>query len=217
MKKLLLSISMIFIVLMAYAQSCPDGKHPHAIDLGLPSGTKWACCNVGATTPEGYGGYYAWGEKKMKSVYNEVTYKYCSGTDTNGDGWYYDEDGWLDEIVNYKELGSISGTKYDVAHKKWGGKWQLPSPEQIVELLNNCTSTWITTNGVSGRIFTSSNGNSIFLPATDQNAYWSRELNTALPFYAFGRDFDLQNVKWLRMWSPRIDGCYVRAVQMPQD
>lgn len=100
MKKLLLSISMIFIVLMAYAQSCPDGKHPHAIDLGLPSGTKWACCNVGATTPEGYGGYYAWGEKKMKSVYNEVTYKYCSGTDTNGDGWYYDEDGWLDEIVN---------------------------------------------------------------------------------------------------------------------
>jgi hypothetical protein len=101
----------------------------------------------------------------MKSVYNEVTYKYCSGTDTNGDGWYYDEDGWLDEIVNYKELGSISGTKYDVAHKKWGGKWQLPSPEQIVELLNNCTSTWITTNGVSGRIFTSSNGNSIFLPA----------------------------------------------------
>ena len=88
MKKLLLSISMIFIVLMAYAQSCPDGKHPHAIDLGLPSGTKWACCNVGATTPEGYGGYYAWGEKKTKSVYNEVAYKYLNSLPKDSKGKY---------------------------------------------------------------------------------------------------------------------------------
>ena len=151
------------------------------------------------TTTEGYGGYYAWGEKKTKSVYNEVAYKYCSGTDTNGDGWYYDEDGRLDEIVNYKELGSISGTKYDVAHKKWGDKWQMPSPEQIVELLNNCTSTWITTNGVSGRIFTSSNGNSIFLPAAgyyngtsltgagNNGGYWSGQDSE---HSAYDLDFD---------------------------
>ena len=56
--------------------TCPDSNHPHMIDLGLPSGTKWACCNVGATTPEGYGGYYAWGETSEKSVYNWNTYQY---------------------------------------------------------------------------------------------------------------------------------------------
>ena len=54
--------------------SCPDANHPHAIDLGLPSGTKWACCNVGASAPEQYGGYYAWGETHEKSVYNWDTY-----------------------------------------------------------------------------------------------------------------------------------------------
>ena len=47
--------------------SCPDNHHPHLINLGLPSGTLWACCNVGATTPEGSGGYYAWGETEEKS------------------------------------------------------------------------------------------------------------------------------------------------------
>ena len=71
--------------------SCPDDNHPHAIDLGLPSGTKWACCNVGASTPEGYGGYYAWGETSEKAVYNEVTYHYASGVDNDGDGFYYDD------------------------------------------------------------------------------------------------------------------------------
>ena len=59
--------------------SCPDNNHPHMIDLGLPSGTKWACCNVGAHSPEEYGGYYAWGEISEKPVYNEVTYLYATG------------------------------------------------------------------------------------------------------------------------------------------
>lgn len=49
--------------------SCPDSHHPHLIDLGLPSGTKWACCNVGAQKPEDYGGYYAWGETAEKNSY----------------------------------------------------------------------------------------------------------------------------------------------------
>lgn len=84
---------------------CPDDNHPHAIDLGLPSGTKWACCNVGSSKPEEYGGYYAWGEKNgNKSEYKWKNYEHIEN---------YDPD-WFDfDIVN---IGSnISGTTYDTA------------------------------------------------------------------------------------------------------
>ena len=130
--------------------TCPDDNHPHMIDLGLPSGTKWACCNVDANSPEEYGGYYAWGETTTKSEYNWKTYKHCYGDDTS-----------------CRNLGSsICGTRYDVAHVRWGGSWQMPTLNQIEELLNNCTSEWTTFNGVSGCKFISkSNGGSIFLPA----------------------------------------------------
>ena len=131
-----------------------------AIDLGLPSGTKWASCNVGATKPEEYGGYFAWGETEEKEVYNESTYK------------YYQNGEWVN-------LGSdISGTEYDVAHVKWGGNWCMPTLDDINELINNCTSEWTTLNGVNGTKFTSNiNGNSIFLPAT--GTYWPSGLNGA--------------------------------------
>ena len=129
--------------------SCPDDNHPHAIDLGLPSGTKWACCNVGASTPEGYGGYYAWGETEEKSTYDWSTYIHCDGS-----------------ANTCHDLGSdIAGTQYDVAHVKWGGSWVVPSFDQITELVNNCTYTWISINGVRGEYFTSPSGGSLFLPA----------------------------------------------------
>ena len=141
-------------------QKCPDNHHPHMIDLGLPSGTKWACCNVGADKPEAYGGYYAWGETEEKTIYNEVTYQYCTGDDTDGNGLY-------DKNSSYQDLGSdIASTQYDVAHVKWGGSWVMPSRSQIEELLGNCTSTWITKDGVHGRQFSGRNGGTIFLPAT---------------------------------------------------
>ena len=127
--------------------ACPDTHHPHEIDLGLPSGTKWACSNVGATTPEEYGGYYAWGETEEKGVYSKDTYKFR----------------------NYSS--DISGTKYDVAHVKWGGEWVMPTKDEFKELLDNCNSKWTTLNGVKGRKFTSKkNGNSIFLPAAGDRA-----------------------------------------------
>ncbi len=121
---------------------CPDGNHPHMIDLGLPSGTKWACCNVGATKPEEYGGNYAWEEMKDW------------GNDTH-----------CDELL--KETNrDIANTKHDVAHVKWDGNWQIPSIKQIRELLENCESEWARLNGARGRKFTSKiNGNSIFLCA----------------------------------------------------
>ena len=130
-------------------RSCPDGNHPHLIDLGLPSGTKWACCNVDAKNPEDYGGYYAWGETTTKSEYSWSTYKHCDGTKES-----------------CHNLGkSISGTQYDVAHVKWGGSWQLPTDDQIYELKDECKHVWVIQNGVKGRKFTGPNGASIFLPA----------------------------------------------------
>ena len=130
--------------------SCPDDHHPHMIDLGLPSGTKWACCNVGANKPEANGDYYAWGETETKSVYYWDTYVH-----------------WDDSEENCHNIGSdIADTQYDVAHVKWGGSWVMPSRDQIKELDDNCSYEWTTANGVKGGKFTSKkNGASIFLPA----------------------------------------------------
>jgi len=131
---------------------CPVAE---AIDLGLPSGTKWASWNVGASKPEEYGGYYAWGETEEKDYYDESTYKY-----------YNSENG------GYIHIGDdIAGTEYDVAHVKWGGSWRMPSLEQIKELINNCTRTWTTQNGVNGTLVSGPNGNSIFLPAASERWY----------------------------------------------
>ena len=158
-------------------KQCPDGNHPHQIDLGLPSGTKWACCNVGARTPEGDGGIYAWGETSEKSSQFMDNYKYFKG-------WKEDEDeDECDRTPIFRNIGkSISGTKYDVAFVKWGGSWRMPTLNQIKELFNNCTSKETTVKGVSGLKFTSkSNGGSIFLPAAETTGgsdsgfgyYWS--------------------------------------------
>lgn len=134
--------------------ACDDANHVHAVDLGLS--VKWACCNVGADVPEGYGGYYAWGETEEKSNYIWSTYKYWS--DKDGDGNVEEK-----EITN---IGSnISGTSYDVAHVKWGGSWRMPTLDEIKELCNKCFWEWTTVNGVNGQKVTGPNGNSIFLPA----------------------------------------------------
>lgn len=132
--------------------TCPDDHHPHLIDLGLPSGTKWACCNVDASRPEDYGGYYAWGETQTKSVYSLSTYQ------------HYSHD-------SYHNIGSnICGTSYDVAHVKWGGSWRMPSAEQCKELIDNCTYSWSPIANVNGGWLTGKNGGKIFLPAA--GFYW---------------------------------------------
>lgn len=138
--------------------NAPEGVE--AVDLGLPSGTKWASCNVGATKPEESGGYFAWGETEEKEYYNDVTYLYSTGEDIDRDGEY-------EEKERYKHLGpDISGTEYDVAHVKWGGDWRMPTLDQFKELLANCTSKWTSLNGMIGCKFISKiNGSTIFFPA----------------------------------------------------
>lgn len=187
------------IILMALAvglpisaqQTCPDSNHPHAIDLGLPSGTKWACCNVGASRPTAYGVYYAWGEIATKTNYDWSTYKwgeydeltkYCDKLNY-GKNWHADNKTTLDP-------------EDDVAHVKWGGQWRMPTKEQMDELCNNTKKKWIENykgTGVNGYLLTAINGKSIFLPAagyrngTSLNDagsvgyYWSRTLNADYP------------------------------------
>lgn len=176
--------------------TCPDNNHPHMIDLGLPSGTKWACCNVGASAPEDYGNYYAWGETQPKSVYNWDTYQYG----------YYNDDYDYSHLVN---IGSdIAGTRYDAATANWGTPWRMPSTAQCQELIDNTTSVWTTQNGVDGRKFTGPNGGTIFLPAAGirwddelRNAgsygnYWSSTLYEPDPGFAYGLGFYSDFAYW---------------------
>lgn len=161
--------------------SCPDAHHPHLIDLGLPSGTKWACCNVGAQKPGDYGGYFAWGETSEKS-------SYTSGNYLDGKGTSYD-------------IGKdITGTQYDAATANWGSPWVMPSKEQTDELRINCTSEWTTVNGVNGRRFIGPNGASIFLPAAglrrgdsldsaSEGHYWSSSFIESRTDFAYGLYF----------------------------
>ena len=148
--------------------TCPNDHHPHLIDLGLPSGTKWSCCNIGATTPEQYGSYYAWGETVEKTEYGAENYKYCTWEDKNGNGKYDLNDG--DPL--FQQIGDdIAGTDYDVARVKWGETWKMPTLEQINELLRNCTWSWTPQNGINGVRIVGRNRGTIFLPA----AYYYRE------------------------------------------
>lgn len=136
------------------------------IDLGLPSGTKWAAYNVGATKPEEFGGYYAWGETEEKDDYSESTYKFgYYTTNDNGLKKYYHYSKYIEEqsCVFDRE---VLEPEDDVAYVKWGGGWRMPTNDECAELLENCTQEWATINGVKGCKLTGPNGNTIFLPAT---------------------------------------------------
>ena len=183
--------------------TCPDNNHPHMIDLGLPSGTLWSCCNVGATKPEEYGKYYAWGETSEKSVYDWSTYAHCDGSEET-----------------CHDIGSdIGRTGYDAATANWGLLWRMPSQEQLNELTSNCKYENVTLNGVNGAKFSSNhNDGYIFLPAAggrtgssliDANSlgyYWLSTVNTSKP--------NLANSLVIR-GQPNIsnDRCYGRSIR----
>ena len=157
------------------------------IDLGLPSGLKWATCNVGATLPEEYGDYFAWGETTTKSSYTSSNYTYSSNPTT-------------------------LPLSADAARVNWGGRWRMPIKAEQDELrdTNNCTWEWTSQNGVNGyKVTSKKNGNSIFLPAAgyrynsylndagSDGYYWSRSLCmdavNAYYLYFGSRDVDWSN------------------------
>ena len=186
------------------------------VDLGLPSGTLWATCNVGASSPEEYGDYFAWGETVTKDTYNWSTY---FDTEDNGSTFKkYNNSGGMTELL----------PEDDAATANWGSGWQMPSLDQIKELINSnyTTTTWTTQNGINGRKITSkSNGNSVFLPAascrygTSLNDagsigyYWSRSLSTGYSSGAYDLYFDSSSI--FRDSSYRYYGFTVRAVRCP--
>ena len=169
------------------------GNHEY-VDLGLS--VKWATCNVGASKPEEYGDYFAWGETQPKSTYNWSTYKYCNGSYNT-----------LTKYNNSSSYGTVDNkTKLelsdDAARANWGGSWRMPTRAEQGELRENCTWTWTTQNGVNGyKVTSKKNGNSIFLPAAGyrdvsslSNAgsygdYWSSSLFSGSPSRAYDLDF----------------------------
>ncbi len=199
-----------------------DRFNGHAyVDLGLPSGTLWATCNVGATSPEEYGNYYAWGEVEPKTYYNwssEGDYKWgvYNGSDTNYGMTKY----------NKTDGKTVLDPEDDAATVNWGGDWRMPTVDEIEELYSNCTREWTTDyngTGIAGRIVTSDiNGNSVFLPAAgyrfnsslndagSYGGYWSSSLGTSNPGNAYSLDFGSGYYVWDN--SYRYFGLSVRPV-----
>lgn len=172
--------------------SCPDGNHPHMIDLGLPSGTKWACCNVGASKPEEYGGYYAWGEIEEKDYYSFENYRFGYGTKTK---------------YNETDRKRVLDPEDDVATVKFGLGRHTPSLDDMTELGNNCTWTSTTVNGINGNLVKGPNGNTIFLPAAGTR--WEERLNVAnsrLTYWTneLSSDFDYAYHYWSWDNSPNM-------------
>ena len=174
------------------------GGDEHAyVDLGLPSGLLWATCNIGANAPEEYGDYFAWGETTPKDSYDFVNYTYSDNPD-------------------------ILPSDHDAATANWGEGWRMPTKAEFEELYNHTTVTWTTQNGVNGRLFTASNGNSLFLPAAgfridgslydagSYGGYWSSSLNAGTPdgawvLYFYSGSYYMSN-------GYRIYGLSVRPV-----
>jgi len=195
------------------------------VDLGLPSGTMWATCNVGASKPEEYGDYFAWGETTPKSTYSWSTYKWSKGSETTMTKYCtmsdYGYNGFTDNLTELQP-------EDDAATANWGSGWQMPSFDQIEELLNSIytTTEWTQVNGVNGRKVTSqSNGNSIFLPAAgyrwddelfnagSSGNYWARSLDPDLGYYACYLYFN--SGSWYWDGNSHSGGHSVRAVRVP--
>ena len=193
------------------------------VDLGLPSGTLWATCNVGADSPEEYGDYFAWGETRPKDSYTWVSYIYAEGTSYSDPrltkyctSSSFGNNGFTDDLITLQP-------EDDAATANWGSGWCMPTADQWRELWDNTFTSWTNRNGVEGPLFTAANGNSLFLPAAgyrDEGSlycagsygdYWSSSLGTDYPrsAWCFGfssGDYSMGN-------DSRGCGLSVRAVR----
>lgn len=164
--------------------SCPDNNHPHAIDMG--NGLKWACCNVGAYSPEQIGGYFAWGETFLKANYSFENYQWCNQQSNQ----------LMTKYCTDSSVGTVDGKTQlemtdDAARYNWGGSWRMPTYNEYLNLVYDIDYSWSWTNlmGVNGYKVTASNGNSIFLPVSgyylynkllypEEGNYWTSTLDT---------------------------------------
>lgn len=203
----------------------PGPEENDYVDLGLPSGTLWATCNVGANSPEDYGDYFAWGETEPKDYYDWSAYKWC---DDYNHGAFT-----LSKYCTTTAYGLVDNKKEldpedDAATVNMGPEWRTPSVEHLQELSHNCTWRMTTRNGVYGLLGTGPNGNTIFLPAAGNRLeeslvdegfwgyYWSRTLwdndltayNMFVEYRGMGYGYHIGN---------RYCGYNVRAVRVSQD
>jgi len=234
--KAILKVLPIVLWAMVLAISCKKPLEPendgnndipvlaHAfVDLGLPSGTLWATCNVGAEKPEDCGDYFAWGETCTKELYDWKSYrygncvhnwfamtKYCTISD-------WGLDGFVDSL-------SVLLPADDAATVNWGDDWRMPTKEEWEELHLKTTSVWTTRNGVEGRLLTGSNGNSIFLPATGffldnelicpgLGIYWSSTLHSRFPERGWSFHYDMDECHVCGTYE-RSRGQIIRAVRV---
>ena len=193
------------------------------VDLGLS--VKWATCNIGASKPEEFGNYYAWGETENKTIYNWNTYKWCMGDYTNitkyGENSNYG-------IIDYKRVLELDD---DAAHINWGGNWRMPTAEEMEELRKECTWLWTSQNGIDGyKVMSKHNGNSIFLPSSGcikesafyqtnkYGYYWSSTVRHGVnpnPSYAYAISFyysDRNEISYGYGLCQRYAGCSIRPV-----
>ena len=169
------------------------------VDLGLPSGLKWVKCNLGASKPSDYGDWYAWGEIEVKNKW--AIWEFYNWMQAGQSDWKYitkytiadGETGaiWYDSSGNFiGDNKTVLDAADDAATQQLGSPWRMPTVDEITELLDKCTWTWTTQDGVNGCQVDGPNGNSIFLPATgfvndtalinkgDEGYYWSSSLST---------------------------------------
>ena len=199
--------SLLFIALVSIS-ACSKSKTPATadmnvpttgtqnghdwVDLGLPSGLKWATCNIGATAPEDYGDFYAWGEITPKSEFIWENYKFFIGEDSSENMAFsmYNTDVDYGTVDNKKRLAIAD----DAARVNWGDSWRMPMDTELQELMAECVWTWTEQAGVYGfKVTSKKNGNSIFFPAAGYcymsehafggtyGCYWSSSLFAPSP------------------------------------
>ncbi|MBQ3324801.1 MAG: hypothetical protein IJG81_08170 [Muribaculaceae bacterium] len=188
------------------------------VDLGLPSGTLWATCNVGASSPYEAGSYFAWGETTPKQDYSLNSYKWYNTV--TGKYTKYCDNSSYGVVDNKTELELAD----DAAYVNWGKNWRMPTKAQFDELRAECTWQW---NGSGYLVTSKKNGATLILPAAGGRGgsllglsgsygyYWSRSLYPDYSHYAFNLYFHSGHVN--THYSSRFDGQSVRAVRVSQN
>ncbi len=221
-----LTLIVIFIFNCTLFCRCENGNrsngHNHEyVDLGLPSGTLWAKCNVGANKPEDYGDYFAWGETDTKENFTWYNYSLCNGNERAITKYCtissFGYNGLTDKLARLQ-------SSEDVATINWGNNCRIPTGEDFDELIHECDWKWI---GKGYKVI-GKNGNSIFLPAAGRRgnnefvdvgevgAYWSSSLNAHVPKSAWGLFFvETEGLYAMADGFYRFSGLSVRPVCVP--
>ena len=233
-----IATTMLTVVVALFAVGCNKPDEPNNggnnvtndtveahefVDLGLPSGTLWAICNVGASSPEDFGDYFAWGETTPKDIYDWDSYKYGGMVnDLFAMSKYctdsiYGLDGFVDNMT-------VLEATDDAATVNWGADWRMPTKVEWKELYLKTTNSWAVQNGVNGWLFTAPNGNSLFLPATGfrldgeligpgLGIYWSSSLHTVFNERGWSFHFEGENCHVCGTYE-RNRGQVIRAVRV---